>query len=77
MRRLALARALLKPADLVILDEPDASLDAANAALVGRAIEILARRSAVLFIAHRPENVEKADRVLRLEAGHLLAEIPA
>jgi ATP-binding cassette, subfamily C, bacterial CydD len=70
-RRIALARALLRDAPLVILDEPAADLDPESVELVGDAIEWLAGRSTVLLIAHRPELAERADRVVRVEAGRI------
>ncbi|HTQ70646.1 MAG TPA: thiol reductant ABC exporter subunit CydD [Acidocella sp.] len=69
IRRLALARAALKPAELLILDEADASLDAASAALVAAGVKELARERAVLFIAHRLDSVADADRIVVLEEG--------
>jgi ATP-binding cassette, subfamily C, bacterial CydD len=68
-RRIALARAFLRDAALVILDEPTADLDAANAALVGGAVERLRADRTVLLIAHRPELASRADRVLVLGHG--------
>lgn len=72
IRRIALARTILKDADLVILDEPDASLDAQTAALVGQAIARLAREKAVLIIAHRLESVMAADKIALIEHGRIL-----
>jgi ATP-binding cassette subfamily C protein CydD len=72
IRRIALARTILKDADLVILDEPDASLDAENAELIGRAIAGLAQDRVVLIIAHRLESVAAADRIAVLEHGRIL-----
>ena len=69
IRRLALARAALKQAELLILDEADASLDAASAALVAAGVKALARERAVLFIAHRLDSVADADRIVVLEDG--------
>jgi ATP-binding cassette subfamily C protein CydD len=68
-RRVALARAFLRDAPLVILDEPTADLDAESAELIGRAVERLRRGRTVLLIAHRPEFAGRADRVVVLEAG--------
>jgi ABC-type multidrug transport system fused ATPase/permease subunit len=68
-RRIALARAFLRDAALVVLDEPTADLDAANAELVGRAVERLGAGRTVLLIAHRPELANRADRVVVLERG--------
>jgi ATP-binding cassette subfamily C protein CydD len=68
-RRVGLARAFLRDAPLVVLDEPTADLDPASAELVGRAIERLRRGRTMLLIAHRPELARRADRVVALEAG--------
>ena len=68
-RRLALARAFLRDAPLVVLDEPTADLDAESALIVREAVERLCRDRTVLLIAHRPELVETADRVVLLERG--------
>ena len=69
IRRVALARAFLKNADLVILDEATASLDPETAALIIQSVERLARRRAMLIIAHRLESVVGADRILVLNEG--------
>ncbi len=65
-RRLALARAFLRDAPLVILDEPTADLDPASAAIVAAAVERIRAGRTVLLIAHRPELAARADRVIRL-----------
>jgi ABC-type multidrug transport system fused ATPase/permease subunit len=68
-RRIALARAFLRDAPLVVLDEPTADLDPATAALVGNAIDRLRPGRTVLLIAHRRALASRADRVLVLEGG--------
>ena len=68
-RRIALARAFLRDAPLVVLDEPTADLDPATASLVRSAVDRLRDRRTVLLIAHRPELVQTADRVVVLEEG--------
>jgi ATP-binding cassette, subfamily C, bacterial CydD len=73
-RRIALARALLRDAPLVILDEPTADLDPVSVTAVGAAVRRLAEGRTVLLIAHRPEVVRHADRVVRLARGALAAE---
>jgi ATP-binding cassette subfamily C protein CydD len=72
IRRVALARAFLKNADLVILDEPTASLDPETAALIAEAVERLAQNRALLIIAHRLESVASADRILVLNEGRIV-----
>jgi ATP-binding cassette, subfamily C, bacterial CydD len=71
-RRLALARAFLRNAPLVLLDEPTADLDRASAELVADAIETLRVGRTVLLVAHDPDLAAVADRVVRLESGTLL-----
>lgn len=71
-QRIALARAFLRDARLVILDEPTANLDAVNAEAVTDAMSRLSEGRTLLVIAHRPELARHADRILRLEAGRLV-----
>ena len=68
-RRIALARAFLRDAPLVILDEPTADLDRTSADVVAEAVERLRVERTVLVIAHRPELVQRADRVVSLDVG--------
>jgi ATP-binding cassette, subfamily C, bacterial CydD len=72
-RRIALARAFLRRAPLVVLDEPTADLDPAGARVVAEAVERLRRGRTVLLIAHRPELAARADRVVVLERGKAVA----
>jgi ABC-type multidrug transport system fused ATPase/permease subunit len=72
-RRIALARAVLRDAPLVILDEPAADLDPDSVELVIDAVERLADEGrTVLLVAHRPELAERADRIVRIERGSAL-----
>ena len=65
-RRIALARALVRDAPFVILDEPTADLDRTSAEVVAESVERLRSGRTVLLIAHRPELVQRADRVVVL-----------
>ena len=76
-RRIALARAFLRDAPLVILDEPTADLDPESAELVGEAVTRLGEGRTVLVIAHRPELVLRADRVVTLAEGRVVATTSA
>ena len=65
-RRLALARAVLRDAPLLLLDEPTADLDGETEDLVLSALRRLSESRTVLMVAHRPALVAIADRVVRL-----------
>jgi ATP-binding cassette, subfamily C, bacterial CydD len=67
------ARAFLRDAPLVILDEPTADLDVASEAVVADSVDRLCADRTVLLIAHRPELAARADRIVRLDAGGIVA----
>jgi ABC-type multidrug transport system fused ATPase/permease subunit len=68
----AIARALLKDAPILILDEATSSVDAETEELIQEAMgRLLAGRTA-LVIAHRRSTIERADRVVVLEAGRVI-----
>jgi len=73
IQRIALARALLRPRPLILLDEPTASLDPSSEALVLEALaDLLAERSATVICAsHRAATMAWADRAVKLEQGRL------
>jgi ATP-binding cassette, subfamily C, bacterial CydD len=71
-QRLSIARALLKDAPILVLDEATASLDAANEALIQTALEKLMQGRTCLIIAHRLSTVATADRILVLDAGQVV-----
>jgi ATP-binding cassette, subfamily C, bacterial CydD len=72
-QRLAIARAFLKDAPLIILDEPASALDPESEEAIHRALESLAADRTVLVIAHRMATLRRADRVLLLDRGRLVA----
>ena len=71
-RRIALARAFLRDAPLVVLDEPTADLDGPSAALVHEAIGRLKAGRTMLLVAHRSELAALADRVVRIADGRVV-----
>jgi ATP-binding cassette subfamily B protein len=70
-QRVSIARALLKDAPIVLLDEATAALDPVNEAAVADAIGELARDRTVIVVAHRLSTVMAADRILVLERGRV------
>jgi ATP-binding cassette, subfamily B, bacterial MsbA len=75
-QRLAIARALLKDAPIVILDEATSALDNESEAIVQQAMDRLMIDRTVLVIAHRLSTIRHADRILVLEAGELVEAGP-
>ena len=71
LRRLALSRALLREAPLLVLDEPTAHLDAETAAAVAETIAALPRDRTLLVVSHDPAVLAAADRVLELDGGRI------
>jgi ATP-binding cassette subfamily C protein CydD len=72
LQRLALARAFLKDAPLLILDEPTSHLDPESEALFRRSLERLLPDRTALIIAHRYNTIANADQVAVLDAGRLV-----
>ncbi|HIW75143.1 MULTISPECIES: ABC transporter ATP-binding protein [Gordonibacter] len=71
-QRIALARAILKDAPIVVLDEATAFADPENEALIQAALAELTKGKTVLMIAHRLSTVVHADAIHVLEGGHLV-----
>ncbi|MFD9717268.1 ABC transporter ATP-binding protein [Streptomyces sp. NPDC059076] len=70
-QRVSIARALLKDAPIVLLDEVTSSLDAENERLVQQAISQLAEDRTVLVVAHRLQTVRSADHIIVLDEGRV------
>ena len=71
-QRLALARALARDPQLLILDEATSSLDAESEAQVQKAIDDLSRRMSILVIAHRLSTIKNVDKIYVLEEGKIV-----
>jgi ABC-type multidrug transport system fused ATPase/permease subunit len=77
-QRLSIARAVLKNAPILVLDEPTAALDAATEQEVLENLLAWGRERAILLVTHRPSTLRHADRIVRLERGRVTeAGVPA
>ena len=73
-QRIAIARAILKDAPIVILDEFTSALDVENERHILQAIDNLVQNKTVVMIAHRLETVRKADNIIVLDKGEIAQE---
>ncbi|MDR1422254.1 MAG: ATP-binding cassette domain-containing protein, partial [Coriobacteriales bacterium] len=73
-QRIALARAIIKDAPVVVLDEATAFADPENEHLIQQAFEVLMRGKTVVMIAHRLSTVTGADRILVVDKGQIVEE---
>jgi ATP-binding cassette subfamily B (MDR/TAP) protein 10 len=71
-QRLAIARAVYKDSPVLILDEATSALDSVSEALVQQALDRLMQRRTTLVIAHRLSTVQRADRIVVLDAGNVV-----
>ncbi len=71
-QRLAIARAIYKDAPILILDEATSALDSESEQLVQQALQALMKGRTSLVIAHRLSTIERADRIIALDAGHVV-----
>ncbi|MFB2704314.1 lipid A export permease/ATP-binding protein MsbA [Marinobacter shengliensis] len=71
-QRLAIARALLKNAPILILDEATSALDTESERHIQEALETVMQGRTTLVIAHRLSTIEKADRILVMDKGHIV-----
>lgn len=73
-QRISIARALLKDAPIVLLDEATASLDVENESKIQQSISELVQNKTVIIIAHRMRTIANADKVIVLEKGSVAEE---
>lgn len=73
-QRVAIARALLRDAPVLLLDEATSSLDAQSEHLIQHALERLMRGRTTLVIAHRLATVQRADRIVVMDGGRIVAQ---
>ena len=73
-QRLSIARALVTDPPVLLLDEATSSLDAQSERLVQEALDEIMKGRTTLVIAHRLATVRKADRILVLDGGKIVAE---
>ena len=73
-QRISIARAMLKNAPIVILDEATASIDPENEALIQQAISELTKGKTLIVIAHRLGTIANADKIVVVRKGQLIAQ---
>jgi ATP-binding cassette subfamily B protein len=73
-QRIALARAILRKPDLLILDEATSSLDTQSERLIQQAIESIAQETTIIIVAHRLSTITSADYIYVLEKGRIIEE---
>ena len=73
-QRISIARAILKDAPIILLDEATASLDPENEVEVQKAIDTLIKGRTVIAIAHRLKTIQNADRIIVLDNGEIREE---
>lgn len=73
-QRIAIARAILRDPEILILDEPTSALDAETERLISQSLDTLMKGRTTFIIAHRLSTVRKADRILVLKDGNIVEE---
>ncbi|MEO3416450.1 ABC transporter transmembrane domain-containing protein [Roseovarius sp. CAU 1744] len=73
-QRIAIARAILRDAPVLLLDEATSALDAESERAVQQAVDAMARSRTTIIVAHRLATVKKADRIIVMDQGRIVAE---
>lgn len=73
-QRISIARAILKDAPIVLLDEATASIDPENELLIQQAIDSLVKSKTLIVIAHRLSTIKNADQILVIESGKIVEQ---
>jgi len=73
-QRISIARAILKDASILLMDEPTSSVDVNTEQLIQKAIDNLSKEKTVIIIAHRLSTIKNADKIMVLNNGKLVEE---
>ena len=76
-QRISIARAMLKNAPIILLDEATASLDVENETMIQAGLSELVKDKTVIIIAHRMRTIAEADRIVTLENGNITENLTA
>lgn len=71
-QRLSLARTMLRPATLILMDEPGNGMDDAGEIALQRCLQYLRGRATIIMVSHRPAHMRQADSVMLLQAGAIV-----
>jgi len=73
-QRISIARAILKDAPILLMDEPTSCVDVDTEQLIQNAIDNLSKQKTVIIIAHRLSTIKKADKIMVIDKGKLVEE---